>query len=181
MNESGFCTISFHCRHEIGISESESHRIASPRSFTKLVEEQSLYFLLEHFKIQAGVSLNDLFAKDKLCIEFYQDLLTSCLCWSVNRGQSMSFDMVVTVTTSWTECSALWAFYVHQRNLCSVEYILRKCWGSYLKARASVWSHEGWYCYCLAGIFETALWKENLHSNPESMEELERPNSAESR
>lgn len=54
-------------------------KFLSPRSFTQLVEEQSLYFLLEHFKIQAGVSLNDLFTKDKLCVEFYQDLLTSRL------------------------------------------------------------------------------------------------------
>ena len=79
MKESGFALF-----RSIVVVESAFPKVevkfVSPYSFTELVDEQSLYFLLEHFKIQAGVSLNDLFTKDKLRIEFYQDLLTTCLC-----------------------------------------------------------------------------------------------------
>lgn len=107
MNESGFALF-----RSIVVAESAFPKVKvlflSPHSSTGLDEERSLYFLLEHLKIQAAVSLNDLFTKDKFRIEFYQDLLTSCLSWSVNRGQIMLFDMI-TVTTSSTECTAFWA------------------------------------------------------------------------
>ena len=116
MNESGFALF-----RSIVVAESAFPKVKvlflSPHSSTGLDEEQSLYFLLEHLKIQAAVSLNDLFTKDKFRIEFYQDLLTSLLISQPRSNHVIRYDYSHDV---FNRVCCFLSLYVQQRNLSSI-------------------------------------------------------------